>query len=111
FGEIAASLRPLDEIAQHALGDLEVGDHPVFEGADRDDVAGCAADHALGLDTHGHDLLGGGVDGHDRRLVEHDAAAADIHQCVGGAEVDRHVTAEKGELATHGERSLPVTFA
>ena len=29
-----------------------------------------------------------------RRLVEQDAAAADVDQRVGGAEVDRHVTAD-----------------
>src|SRR3954451_17762949 len=43
----------LDEVAEHLLGHVEVGDHAVLERADRGDGAGCAAEHALGLDAHG----------------------------------------------------------
>src|SRR3569832_1076164 len=69
-----------DEVAQHALGGVEVGDDAVFERAHRDDVGRRAADHALGLDADGEDLAGVGVRGYDRRLVEHDPPTAGVNQ-------------------------------
>ena len=35
------------------------------------------------------------VDGDDGGLVQHDAATTDVHERVGGAEVDGHVTAKQ----------------
>ena len=54
----------LDEVAQHLLGDVEVGDDAVLERADRGDRAGRAAEHALGLDPDGVDLPAARVDRH-----------------------------------------------
>jgi len=46
-----------DEVLEHLLGDGEIGDDPVLEGADGGDVAGRASEHALGLGAHrGHRL-------------------------------------------------------
>jgi hypothetical protein len=47
----------VDEVAEHLLGDVEVGDDP----------------------------------------VEHDPAAADVQEGVGGPEIDGHVAAEEAE--------------
>jgi hypothetical protein len=79
----------------HLLADLEVGDDAVLQGADRLDVRRRAADHALrlGADRQGAAVLH--VDGDHRRLVQDDAAAADVDKGVGRAQVDRHVTAEQ----------------
>ena len=88
-----------DEVAQHHLADLEVGDDAVLQGPDRLDVARGPADHPLGLDADRERVAVLDVDGHDRRLVEHDPAAADVHEGVRGAEVDGHVTADEGEPA------------
>ena len=41
----------LDEVAQHLLGDVEVGDHTVLEGPDRLDRARRAAQHPLRLEA------------------------------------------------------------
>jgi hypothetical protein len=87
----------VDEVAQHLLGGVEVGDDPVLEGADGHDVARGAPDHRLGLGADGQDGVVLGVDGHHRRLVEHDSAAADVDEGVGGPEVDGHVAAEEAE--------------
>ena len=43
----------LDEVPQHLLGYVEVGDDPVAEGSDGRDVGGGAADHPLRLHAHG----------------------------------------------------------
>ena len=58
---------------------------------------GRAADHPLGLGPDGQRAAVLDVDGDDGGLVEDDAAAAHVHQGVGGAEVDGHVTAEQGK--------------
>ena len=92
-GEAAAAIHPADEVLDHLLRDLEVGDDAVAQGADGLDVAGRAADHLLGLVADGQDLLAPVLvaDRHHGRLVEDDAAALDVDQRVGRAEIDRHV--------------------
>ena len=88
----------LDEVAEHLLGDVEVGDDAVLERPDRRDRARRAAEHALRLDADGVDVARALVDRDDGRLGEHDAAAAHVDERVGGAEVDGHVAAaEAGE--------------
>ena len=83
----------LDEVAQHLLGHVEVGDDAVLQRADRGDRPGRAAEHALGLDPDGVHLARALVDRDDRRLGEHDAAAAHVDERVGCAEVDSHLAA------------------
>ena len=95
----------LDEVAQHLLGHVEVGDHAVLERPDRADRARRAAEHALRLDADGVDLAGALVDRDDRRLGQDDAAAADVDERVRGAEVHRHVAAaEAGQSAEKAHR-------
>ena len=50
FGPLAL-VHLLDEVAQHLLADVEVGDDAVLQRADGLDVARRAADHPLGLDA------------------------------------------------------------
>jgi hypothetical protein len=93
----------LDEVPQHLLGDVEVGDDAVLERPDRGDRPGRAAEHALRLDADRVHLAGALVDRDDGRLGEDDAAAAHVDERVRGAEVDRHVAAaEAGEGAEPG---------
>ncbi len=89
----ALHARLVDEVAKHRLGDLEVGDDAVLQGPDGHDAAGRAPEHALGVDAHGEHALGVSLDGDDRGLDQHDAAAAHRDQRVGGTEVDGHVAA------------------
>ena len=101
LGQAAASVHFLDEIAQHALGDVEVGDYPVFQRPDRDDIAGRTAYHALGLQADRDYLPGIGIKRDYRWFVQNNPAPPDIHQGVGGTQVDCHVTAEKGQRVAH----------
>ena len=72
---------------------------PSFSGRIALIVPGGAAEHALGLEPDGVHLARALVDRDDRRLAEHDAAAAHVDERVGGAEIDRHVaSAEAGEV-------------
>ena len=83
----------LDEVAQHLLRDVEVGDHAVLERPDRRDRPGGAAEHALGLDADGVYLARALVDRDHARLREHDAATAHVDERVRGSEVHGHVAA------------------
>ena len=72
---------------------------PSFSGRMARDRARGAAEHPLGLDADGVDLAGAAVDRHHGGLGQHDAAPAYVHERVGRAEVDGHVTAtETGEV-------------
>ena len=87
----APALDLAEEVAQHLLGHLEVGDHPVAQGPDRRDRGRGAPDHPLGLVAHRVHAAGGGVDGDDRGLGGDDALVAHVDERVRGAEVDRDV--------------------
>ena len=75
--KLAAVVHLADEMLDHLLGDLEIGDHAVAHGADGGDVAGRAAKHLLGfLADREHLFLAADVgDGDHARLGEHDATA------------------------------------
>ena len=95
----AVGVDRVDEVAQHLLGDVEVGDHAVLERPDRGDRAGRAAEHPLRFDPDRVDLAVARVDRDHRGLGEDDAAPAHVDERVGGAEIDRHVAAaESGEV-------------
>jgi len=86
-----------DEVLQHPLGDVEVGDDPVFQGPDDDDVLGRATQHRLGLVPDPDHRLIRRSDRHDGRLMEDDALAPDENERVGSTQVDREVGREHTE--------------
>jgi hypothetical protein len=108
MGEGAAIVNLGDEVLDHRLGDFEIGDDAVAQRADRLDVAGGAAQHHLGFlaDRQNLTLAALGGEGHDRRLVQHDAPTLDVDQRVGRAEVDPHVGREKPNDARQHSLSL-----
>ena len=77
-----------EEVAQHLLRHVEVGDDAVLHRAHGDDAVRRSAEHALRLEADALDLLGLAVDGDDRGLVQDDALTLHIDEGVGGAEVD-----------------------
>ena len=103
-----AVVRLLDEVGQHLLGDLEVGDDAVLHRLDGDDVAGRAAEHLLGFVAHRLDAAGHLVDGDNRRLVDDDPLPARVDAGVRRAEVDRQVAREEREDGTKAQR--PCSF-
>jgi hypothetical protein len=87
----AVGVHLFDEVAQHLLGDVEIGDHAVLERPDRGDVARGAAQHPLRFDADSVDLAGVRINRHHRGLGEDDAATAHVDQGVGRTEVDGHI--------------------
>src|SRR5262249_48472175 len=105
--EEGPAVRLLDEMIEHLLRDLEVGDDAVLHRPDRDDVAGRAAQHFLGVGADGLDAVGRRVDGDDRRLAHDDAFAAREDERVRRAEVDREVVRKDRENGFPGQREPP----
>ena len=81
----------MDELLEHPLGHLVVGDNALAQGADRDDVAGRAAQHGLRVRADLQQLARILINGHHARLVEHDALVLYIDQNRRGTEVDTDV--------------------
>ena len=92
--EAAALVGGVDEVVEHALGDLKVGDHAVAEGAHGDDVGGGAADHRLGFRADREDGAVGAVDRDYGGFVDHDSASTHGDEGVRGAQVDPDVVGE-----------------
>jgi hypothetical protein len=92
-----AVVGPVDEVAHHRLGDLEVGDDAVLHRPDGDDVAGGAAEHLLGVLADGDDPLrvALALDGDDARLVGDDPLALHVREGRGGPEIDGQVVGEQ----------------
>src|SRR6202050_513135 len=80
LSQVAAFVHLLDEVSEHSLGDVEIRYHAVFQGPDRNDVAGRSADHAFGFHPDGDDLPRVRVQSHHRWLIEHDSTSADVHR-------------------------------
>src|SRR5439155_4807627 len=100
----AAFMRLPDEVREHLLGGLEVGDDAVLHGPDRRDVAGSPAEHLLGLDADGLDASVHLVQSDDRWLADDDPSAARIHAGVGGPKIDREVVREAREHGREHEK-------
>ena len=92
-----AVVRLLNEVVQHFLGHFKVGDHTIFHGFDRDNVARSATQHLFGFFAHGFHFRGVLVDGHDRGLIHDDSFAARVHQRVGSAQVDGQIAGKNAE--------------
>ena len=87
-----------EEIAEHRLAQLEIGDDAVSQRPDDRDRVGRAAFHLLGQVAHraaaGEDLARALLHGDDRRLVEHQPFADQADQRVGRSQIDGQVAAE-----------------
>ena len=101
-----------DEVAQHGLGDLEIGDDPVLHGADGHDVARGAAQHHLGFLAHGQHPVAGPRSFLRTATTEGSLRTMpfpfDIDQGVGGAQVDGQVIGKPSQdgIQKHGYYSL-----
>jgi hypothetical protein len=82
----------LDEVPEHLLGHVEVGDDAVLQRPDGRDRPGRPPEHPLGLDPDRVHLAGALVDRDHGRLGEHDPTPAHVHEGVRSPQVDGHFT-------------------
>ena len=98
--QAAAVVSPPDEVAEHRLGDVEVGNDAVLQRPDGPDRPGGPPEHLLRLLADGADLVdpaGIRLHGDDRGLVRHDPSSLGVYERVGGPEIDREIVREHAE--------------
>ena len=97
----AGPLRLAEEIAEHRLAQLEIGDHAVAQRPDDRDRVGRAAFHLLGQVSDraaaGEDAARALLHGHDRGLVEHQPFADHADQRVGRPQIDGQIATEAAQ--------------
>src|SRR5216684_84138 len=87
--QITAVVGLLNEVAQHAFGDLEVSDDAVLERTDRDDRAVRTAEDLLGFGADGENAAASTrvlPERHHRGFIAYDTLALDVDQRVGGSQ-------------------------
>ena len=90
-GEAAAVVGLADEVLEHLLGHVEVGDDSVLHRPHERQNARRTAQHLLGLGTDRLDAVALVVHDHDRRLADDDAVRLGEDQGVRGPQVDCQV--------------------
>ena len=83
----------LDQSAHHLLAGREVGYHAVAQRTYGAYVVVCLLIHHLCLLAHGNHLVGAAVQGHHRRLVDHNLVVADDN-CIGCAKIHGQLLSE-----------------
>ena len=96
--QLVAPVDIADEVAEHGLGDVEVGDDAVLERSNGRDVAWRPSQHVLGVHANGLDDAAPAArilaNRHNGRFVQHDAVSPRVNQGVGGAKINRQVIRE-----------------
>ena len=99
----------MDEVAQHRLGDFEVGDDTVFERADGDDAPRRAAEHPFGFSANGkHFLAAAPVTLLHRDyggFVANDPLVFYVDQSVGCPEINGQVVGENAEKGIEHQKT------
>ncbi len=98
-----------DEVPEHLLRDLEVGDDSVTKRADGADVPRCASEHLFGFaPDREHDVDPARVflDRDDGWLTRNDALALHVDERVCGAEIDRKIVREQAVKPVEDHLSL-----
>ena len=80
-----------DEMPQHRFGDFEVGDHAIFQRADRDDIRRRAAEHPFRLVAHRQHFVRARLHCDHRGLAQDDALILHVDERVRRAEIDTDV--------------------
>ena len=91
-----------DEVVEHLLGDVEVGDDAILERPDGHDIGWRATDHPFGLGAHGEYLPGSLVYRDDGWLVDYHALVPNEDQSVGGPQVDTYVPGHQAKNGVYG---------
>src|SRR4029453_19352785 len=106
FGQKTAFVDPLDEIPEHLLRDVEVGDHAALQWAHGLDMAPRWADHPLGLVADRDDRPSECVHGDDGGLVQHDPVPPNVDERVRRPQVDNHVLSQEPKNAFGAKAAL-----
>ncbi|MPM72352.1 hypothetical protein SDC9_119325 [bioreactor metagenome] len=92
-----------DELPEHPLRHVIVGDNALPKGTDRNDVAGGTAQHSLSVRTHLKQFPGVFIQRHHAGFVQNDSLSLDVYQNRSGTEIDT-------DIPCHGHASTSCTF-
>ena len=106
--ERAAVMHLVDEVPQHRLGDLEIGDDAILQRADGDDIARRAAEHALGFVADREHMAGADLHRDHRGFAQDDAVIFDVNQGVGRSQIDADVVGEQPKKSIKHSKGKPV---
>jgi hypothetical protein len=81
----------LDEVPEHRLRNLEIGDDPVLHGTDCDNIAGRASKHSFGFIANGQDICGARLDCYNRRFAQYNPSIPYEYEGVGRPKVYSNV--------------------
>src|SRR5229473_4009693 len=107
--EITSVVGLLNEVAQHAFGDLEVSDDAVLERTDHDDRAGRTAEHLLGFGADGENAAAITrvlPERHHRGFIAYDTFALDVDQRVGGSQINGEIFRKPAKHSIQGHRII-----
>src|SRR6266404_2986960 len=110
FSSTAPVVHLADEMLDHLLRYLEIGDDAVAQRPDGLNVARGAAEHQFRFLADGEDLFPApdAGDRHHRWLVQHDPAPFHVDDGVCRAEVDRHVGRQKTKHSSKHLTANPI---
>ena len=91
----------VDELPQHPLRHVIVGNNTLPQGTDSHDVAGGTAQHSLGLGAHLEQLASILIQSHHRGLVEDNALALYIYQNRCGTQIDTDILRHGHKIPPH----------
>ena len=104
---VRAQVRPAedaaDEMAQHLLGHLEIGDYAVAKWPRCLNVGRRAADHLPSLLANRLHVADPRIDRNHRRLEQHDALAPPKDDCIRGTQIDRELPSRTATSQSHAD--------
>src|SRR5918996_5443075 len=96
----------LDKMTEHRLSNLEICDDAVFHWPDGHNIAGGAAQHALGLFAYGQYVSGARLNGDHGRFSQDNPLVSYIHQRVGCSQIDTDIVGKQTLNLREHERCL-----
>ena len=98
----------VDEMAEHLLRHLKVGDHAVLERANGYDRCRSTTKHALGLNADGQDSACHLIKRYHGWFGQHDATPAHVDERICRPEIDRHVSAAEAKHPVPDTDEIPL---
>jgi hypothetical protein len=99
----------VDEVSEHLLRHLKVGDHAVLEWADGHNRCRSTTEHALGFNADGQHSARHLIKRNHGWLGQHDATPTHVDERVRSSEIDRHVSTAEAKHPVSDTDEIPLT--
>ena len=106
FEQREASGDLVEELLEHTLGHIVIGNDALAQGTNGHDVAGGTAQHSLCLGAHFQQTAGILINCHHGGLVENNALTLHIHQNGSGTQIDTDIFGQRKHNCTSTIRCI-----